>query len=365
MTPIFQGKSILVTGACGTVGSELVKQLLTNADFAPAEVVGIDNNESQLFFIDQQYLQDQRAHFFVTDIRDRDELTRKMEGIDLVFHCAALKHVILCERSPEQAMQTNIQGVQNIISAAQANDVEKVIFTSSDKAVNPTNVMGTSKLMGERLMTAANSNKRGKGPVFASTRFGNVLGSNGSVIPIFHNQIAKGGPVTLTHRDMTRFVMSIEESVRLVIDSGTLARGGEVFITKMPVVRIADLAQAMIEELAPVYGFKAADIEIVEIGTKPGEKLYEELMSPEETRRALELPRYFSVLPAFRGIYHDIQYDYPDLVSQHVTNPYVSADEVALRVDDIRQLLKDYKLLGVPDEATSARYWPGDKEEKN
>lgn len=364
MKSIFEGKSILVTGACGTVGAELVRQLLTVPEYAPAEVVGIDNNESQLFFLDQQYLGDSRARFFVADIRDRDELLRKLAGVDIVFHCAALKHVVLCERTPEQAVLTNIQGLQNVITAAHANGVGKVIFTSSDKAVNPTNVMGTSKLMGERLMTAANSNKRGKGPIFASTRFGNVLGSNGSVIPIFHNQIAKGGPITLTHRDMTRFVMSIEESVRLVIDSAILAKGGEVFITKMPVVRIEDLARAMCTELAPRYGYAPEDIQITEIGTKPGEKLYEELMSPEETRRALELERYFSVLPAFRGIYHDIQYDYPDLVSTTVTNPYVSAEEVPLTVEQIRALLKEYKLLGTPGEPTQTRYWPGDKEEK-
>lgn len=364
MKSIFEGKSILVTGACGTVGSELIHQLLTHPEYAPAEVVGIDNNESQLFLLDQQYLKDDRAHFFVADIRDRDELTRKMAGIDVVFHCAALKHVILCERSPEQAVQTNIRGVQNVIAAAQTNGVEKVIFTSSDKAVNPTNVMGTSKLMGERLLTAANSNKRGKGPIFASTRFGNVLGSNGSVIPIFHNQIAKGGPVTLTHRDMTRFVMSIEESVKLVINSAMLAKGGEVFITKMPVVRIEDLAEAMIEELAPLYGHAPKNCKITETGIKPGEKLYEELMSPEETRRAIELKNYFSLLPAFRGIYHDIQYDYPNLVSTTVTNPYVSAEEQPLTVEQIRTLLREYKLLGTPEEVTQARYWSGDKEEK-
>lgn len=364
MKSIFENKSILVTGVCGTVGTELVRQLLTFPEYAPAEVVGIDNNESQLFFLDQQYLKDDRAHFFVADIRDRDELTRKMAGIDIVFHCAALKHVILCERSPEQAVQTNIQGVQNVIAAAQANSVEKVIFTSSDKAVNPTNVMGASKLMGERLMTAANSNKRGRRPIFASTRFGNVLGSNGSVIPIFHNQIAKGGPITLTHRDMTRFVMSIEESVKLVIDSALLAKGGEVFITKMPVVRIEDLAKAMVEELAPRYGYAPKDIQITEIGTKPGEKLYEELMSSEETRRALELKNYFCVLPAFRGIYHDIQYDYPELVSKDVANSYVSAEEQPCSLEQIRELLKNYKLLGTPEEVISTRYWPSDKEEK-
>lgn len=364
MYSYFGNKSILVTGVCGTVGSELIRQLLQNPSFRPKDVVGIDNNESQLFFEDQKYLDDKRARFFVADIRDRDELTRKMNGVDIVFHCAALKHVVLCERSPEQAVQTNIEGVQNVIAAASANGVEKIIFTSSDKAVNPTNVMGTSKLMGERLMTAANSNKRGKGPIFASTRFGNVLGSNGSVIPIFHNQIAKGGPVTLTHRDMTRFVMSVEDSVRLVIDSALLAKGGEVFITKMPVVKIDDLARAMIEELAPVYGRQPGDIWVTEIGVKPGEKLYEELMSSEETRRALELTNYFVVLPAFRGIYNDIQYDYGTTSSSEVNNPYISADQPAQTVAEIREMLITNNLLTPPGVSMDTRYWPGDKEEK-
>jgi FlaA1/EpsC-like NDP-sugar epimerase len=225
--------------------------------------------------------------------------------------------------------------------------------------------MGTSKLMGERLMTAANSQKRGDGPVFASTRFGNVLGSSGSVIPIFHNQIANGGPVTLTDRQMTRFVMSIEEAVKLVIDSANRARGGEVFVTKMPVVRIEDLAQAMIQELASRYGRKADDIETVEIGVKPGEKLFEELMSHEETGRAVELDHYFSVLPAFRGIYHEISYDYENLVDSRVQNPYVSMHETPLQLDEIRQLLKNYNLLDTPEDKSLSRYWPGDKEEES
>jgi len=360
----FENQRILVTGACGTVGAELLRQLFNSEKYAPAEVVGIDNNESELFFLDQQYLDEPRANFFVADIRDRDELCRRMRGMDIIFHAAALKHVILCERSPEQAVQTNINGVQNVISAAIENDVQTVVFTSSDKAVNPTNVMGTSKLMGERLMTAANSHKRQSGPVFTSTRFGNVLGSNGSVIPIFHNQIAKGGPITLTDENMTRFVMSIEEAVTLVINSALQAKGGEVFITKMPVMRITDIAQAMIEELAPVYGHEPDKIKIEMIGCKPGEKLYEELMSDEETRRAVELSNYFSVIPAFRGIYNDIEYDYEDIINSNVTNPYVSADEPAYSVSEIKDFLKKNKLLGEPSEDTSYRYWPGDKEEK-
>ena len=356
---LFDGKSIFVTGSCGTIGAELVDQLLNNPKYTPKEVIGIDNNESLLFFQDQLFLNDSRASFFVTDIRDKSELDNKMRGVDIVIHTAALKHVILCERSPEQAVQTNIHGVQNVIAAANLNNVEIVIFTSSDKAVNPTNVMGTTKLMGERLMTAANSSKRENGPIFTSTRFGNVLGSNGSVIPIFRNQILNAGPVTLTDKNMTRFVMSVKEAVELVLNSVVEAKGGEVFVTKMPVMRIKDLAIAMIEELCP------EGMEITEIGSKPGEKLYEELMSDEETRRTVELDKFFSVLPAFRGIYSDIEYDYSEIVSETVKDPYVSEQQSSFTVEEVKRFLKSNNLLSDSSNNTQdARYWPGDKEEK-
>ena len=225
-----------------------------------AELIGIDNNESELFFLEQRFSEYNNTSFFLADVRDKDKLSRKMKYMNIVFHTAAFKHVILCERSPFEAVQTNILGVQNVISASIENRLERVIFTSSDKAVNPTSVMGTSKLMGERLITAANSNYREKGTSFASTRFGNVLGSRGSVIPIFREQIRRGGPITLTDFDMTRFIMSIKEAVRLVIESAYLAKGGEVFITKMPVIRISDLAEVMIDELAHHYGHSPQDI---------------------------------------------------------------------------------------------------------
>ena len=205
-------KRILVTGACGTIGRELVRQLLEEHNVA--ELVALDNNESGLFFLEHKYTKHTRASFFLADVRDRDKLCNKMKGIDVVFHTAAFKHIIFCERSPFEAVQTNILGVQNIIYSAIEEKVERVIFTSSDKAVNPTNVMGTSKLMGERLMTAANSNLRGDGPIFTSTRFGNVLGSRGSVIPVFREQIRKGGPVTLTDPGMTRFCVILAGNAR-------------------------------------------------------------------------------------------------------------------------------------------------------
>ncbi|MDH3708434.1 MAG: polysaccharide biosynthesis protein [Cyclobacteriaceae bacterium] len=343
---IFRNKRVLVTGVCGTVGAGLVRQLASDESLGVAEVIGLDNNESALFFLDQQYTADDKIRHYVADIRDRDELNRHMSGIDIVFHAAALKHVILCEHSPGQAVQNNIIGIQNIIACAFDNSVKRVIFTSSDKAVNPTNVMGTSKLMGEKLITAANTYRQAGETVFASTRFGNVLGSSGSVVPVFHKQIASGGPITLTDPGMTRFVMSLEQSVRLVLDTAELAFGGEVFVTKMPVIRIVDLATTMVKMLAPAYGHDPAAININNIGSKPGEKLYEELMSSDETSRAVELPDYFSVLPAFRDEYKKVEYNYADLVSDNIDRPYISSDEPFLSINEIETFMNQHKVLG-------------------
>lgn len=352
------GKRVLITGCCGTVGRELVAHILTQ--YGVKELLCIDNNESATFFMEQEWLAHPHAHFFIGDLRNAKRMLQLMEGVEVVFHAAAFKHVGLCERSPTEAVENNILGVQNIIEAAIANHVERVIFTSSDKAVNPTNVMGTSKLMGERLMTAANSNRRKGGTVFASTRFGNVLGSRGSVIPIFREQIRAGGPVTLTDADMTRFIMSIEQAARLVLDSSALARGGEVFITKMPVIRIKDLAEVMIREIAPRYGHDPASIPITEIGAKPGEKMYEELMSLEETRRAVELTDYFAVLPAFHGLYRETAYDYDDIVPGVVTNPYNSCNEAPMTQEQLTRFLYVNKLLEEPVEGShpAQRHWP-------
>ncbi len=359
MQLFFNNKKILVTGACGTIGRELVRQLLE--DFSISELIGIDNNESELFFLEQAFSKHPEANFFLADIRDKDKVERAAQDMNVIFHTAAFKHVIMCERSPFEAVQTNILGIQNIISAAIHNHVDQVLFTSSDKAVNPTNVMGTSKLMGERLITAANSNARGKGPIFSSTRFGNVLGSRGSVIPIFREQIRNGGPVTLTDTEMTRFIMSIEDAVRLVIDSASLMKGGEVFITKMPVIRIKDLAEVMIEQLASEYGYNPGDIAIEIIGAKAGEKMYEELMNHEETRRSLELQRYYAVLPAFKGLYRSIQYDYPHVFSDGIAAPYHSGNETPLTKAALQKFLTQNNLFHEDPENRKhpqERYWP-------
>ena len=329
----FNGKTVLVTGACGTVGAELVRQLVAGP---AAHVVCIDNNETELFFQVEHYRSSGKVSGHLADIRDREAMKLRMRGVDIVLHAAALKHVGLCEDSPAQAIATNIQGTQNIIDAAQENAVERVIFTSSDKAVNPTNVMGTSKLMGERLMTAAaetsanglerRANK--PGTIFASTRFGNVLGSRGSVGPRVRRQIESGGPITLTHRKMTRFIMTLEEAARLVLDSVWVVKGGEVMVTKMPVARIEDIALVMSEAFAP-----GRDIEITEIGPKPGEKMYEELMNDEEVRRTYEYRDFFVTLSAFADASAP-SYEHLQNASRP-DRPYNSAYEPALSIEEL------------------------------
>ena len=321
----------------------MIRQLLE--EHQVGELVALDNNESELFSLEQRFAVHEHASFFLADVRDRDRLNDKMKGIDWVFHTAAFKHVVQCERSPFEAVQTNIIGVQNIIYAAIESNVERVVFTSSDKAVNPTNVMGTSKLMGERLITAANSNLREKDLFLHRPGLGMYWVPAARSSPFFMTRSVSGGPVTLTDPEMTRFIMSIEEAVQLVIDSGILCRGGEVFVTKMPAIRIKDLAEVMVEKLAPTYGHKAKDIEIQIIGHQPGEKLYEELLNMEETRRSWELGRYFVVLPAFREIYRDIVFEYPDLTSKEVTKAYHSGTETPLSKTQLAAFLEKNKLL--------------------
>ncbi len=321
----FKGRSILITGACGTVGTELVRQVLAAG---ASRIVCVDNNETELFFLQEAYKNGDQVRCFLADVRDREALTQRMQGIEIVLHAAALKHVGLCEDSPAQAIRTNIEGTQNVIDAALTNQVERVIFTSSDKAVNPTNVMGTSKLMGERLMTAASLNNHNSKTIFASTRFGNVLGSRGSVVPLFKRQIEVGGPLTLTDRNMTRFIMTLEEAVELVLRSAFLATGGEVFVTKMPVARIEDIATHMVEVLSG-----ERKIEVTEIGAKPGEKMYEELMNDEEVRRTWETESFFVVLPALAGNYEEL---YPiSLGRQKADRAYHSSEEPAMSLAEL------------------------------
>jgi len=341
MKEFYAGRRILITGAAGTVGKGMAREL---ASYGPLELRLMDNNETGVFFLMEQFRGD-GVNCFLGDVRDRHRVLQLSEGIDIVIHAAAYKHVILSEYSPFDVVQTNIIGVENVVTAANACGVKHVLFTSSDKAVNPTNVMGASKLMGEKLVTAANAVRDRGGAVFASSRFGNVVGSRGSVVPLFKQQILGGGPVTVTDTRMTRFIMTVEDAARLVLRSLAIARGGEVFVTKMPVAKIPDLAEAMIEVLAPRHGLDPAGIRVEVIGAKPGEKLYEELMSEEEVRRALELEDLFVITPAFASIYRSIRYEYEGLVPDRATRPYVSSSENPLSKDELKRYLVENNVL--------------------
>ena len=335
----YADKVVAVTGGTGSVGMSLVRKLL---DLGVSEVRCIDVDESKLFDFEQEMQNEPRLQTFHANIINDFEMRRVLSGVDLVFHAAALKHVPSCERSPFSAVETNILGVQSVIRNALECGVEKVLFTSTDKAVAPTNVMGASKLMGERLFSAANIlslSTHGK-TIFASTRFGNVAGSRGSVIPLFCRQIAKGGPVTLTDKVMTRFMMSMDEAVTLLLESLSFAKGGEIFITKMPALRIVDLAETMVNLIAPVYGHDPENVEIKEIGSRPGEKLMEELCTREESRFSLESDDYICILPPAVFLDEALRKQHYESIGFHSPgNNYNSENADKLTSDEIRDFL--------------------------
>lgn len=279
-----KGKTFLVTGGCGSIGSVLVKNLLS----MNVKVKVLDNNESELALIQRKF-KGLPLEVFLADVRDRESLVDAVSGADVVIHAAALKHVTLGEYNPIEYVKTNVLGTQNLIEVSQKEKVQKFMLISTDKAVEPINVMGATKLLAERLTIAANLAYRGKDTKFSCVRFGNVLYTRGSVLEIFLEQIKRGGPITVTDPNMTRFIMSIKKAAKLVLKALSLAECGEIFIFKMDSVRIMDLAQAFIEVFAPKFGFDSENVEIKIIGRRSGEKLHEKLMTEIEAENAVEI----------------------------------------------------------------------------
>ena len=285
MRDFYKGKNILITGGAGYIGRLLIEKLL---EFGPRVIRILDMNETALFNLRHEFRhREEVLKFLLGDIRSLNRLQYAFRGIDIVFHAAAYKHVLECENNPLDAVETNINGTSNVVQAAIEMNIKKVIFTSSDKAANPSNTMGATKLMAEKLIIAANTYSA-HSCIFACCRFGNVVRASGSVVPLFEEQIAVDKRITITDPGMTRFVISKEKAGELVLLSGFLAQGGEVFVLKMPVININDLADAMIEK----YGKASKEI----IGRKAGEKMYEEVMTEEEMSRAYEGDDMYVVL---------------------------------------------------------------------
>jgi len=322
MKEYFKGKKVLVTGGTGSIGSEIVRQVIR----LEPEVVRIySNDEDAQFRAAQEFGTKGVVRLLFGDVRDLERLKTAMEEIDIVFHAAALKHVPACEFDPFEAVKTNVIGTQNVAKAAMEQNVEKVINISTDKAVNPINVMGATKLLAERLTATANNFKGLKRTIFASVRFGNVLASRGSVIPIFLDQIRKGGPLTITDPKMTRFVMSISQSVALILKSAVQAVGGEIFILNMPALRIGDLADVMIDAYAQKFDFKPDEIKINVIGLRPGEKFHEELMTHMEVGNALKKDGMFVISSGLldRDQQHKDVSDYNSSQAQLLSKPEI------------------------------------------
>lgn len=317
----------------------LVEQI---ARAGAGSVRAFDHGESELFFLYERVRSDLRVSPLVGDIRDLERLRMAMSGAEVVFHAAALKHVELGEYNPFEVVETNLRGLDNVIRSALDANVERVIFTSSDKAVNPTNVMGASKMMGERLVTAANDIRGNRRTLFAAVRFGNVLGSRGSVIPIFAEAAIRGEPLRLTHPDMTRYVMTVPEAGQLVIEAGGMAQGGEVFVAKMRAVRVADLARVVAEELA-----RGRISDIVHTRPRMGEKLYEELIAADEIPRAQETDRILVIMPQRDST---LAAESPRVSSypvpfRAVRHQWHSGHDVCMSVEELRAYLRAEKVL--------------------
>lgn len=279
----WKDKVVLITGGTGSFGQQCVRIL--RDDFVPEKIIVFSRDELKQHQMRSTGFDQPNMRYFIGDVRDRDRLLRAMHGVDVVVHAAALKQVPACEYNPMEAVKTNIMGTSNVVEAALDAGVEKVVVLSTDKAVNPVNLYGATKLAGEKLTVHSNAYAAGSSTRYSCVRYGNVVGSRGSVVPVFLKQ-RDTGKLTITDERMTRFWLSLEQGVRFVIECIAQMRGGEVFVPKIPSMKVLDLAKAI-----------APRADIVQTGIRPGEKLHEVLVSEDEARNTVEHERMYIVKP--------------------------------------------------------------------
>jgi len=324
---MLKDKVLLITGGTGSFGSTVVKRFLEN-----------DIREIRIFSRDEKKQEDMRlrlnnskAKFYIGDVRNYDSISEAMRGADYVFHAAALKQVPSCEFYPMEAVRTNVLGTENVLNAAINQSVKRVVVLSTDKAVYPINAMGISKAMMEKLMAAKARMHADGETILCATRYGNVMASRGSVIPLFINQINAGQPLSITDPNMTRFLMSLEDSVDLVLHSFKYGEQGDLFVQKSPASTIGDLALAIKE----LFG---ANNPINIIGTRHGEKLYESLLSREEMSKAEDMEKYYRVPMDARDLNYN-KYFFEGEPSTSLAEDYTSHNTERLGVDQIKKLL--------------------------
>ncbi len=345
----FEDKIILVTGGTGTIGSEIVNQILK---FNPKAIRILSNSENELWEAKLR-LKDfpDKTRYLLGDIRDYKRIKKAANNVDYIFNTAAIKHVPLCEYNPMEAVKVNIHGLENIIEAAYANSVKKIIHISTDKAINPTTTMGATKMLGERLCVSRELTKGIYKTIISCVRFGNVLGSRGSIIPLIKNQIKREKKVTLTDERMRRFFLSIPQAIELVLKSAISARGGEIFVLKMPVIKIIDLIEVIIEKYSYKIGRDPNSIKINVIGARPGEKIDEELISSVEIGSCYETEDSFIIYPLIQFNFENNEQEMNELningikIIEHNTFNYNTKDIEPLHKEQISELLEKYNLI--------------------
>jgi UDP-N-acetylglucosamine 4,6-dehydratase len=325
---LFGSNRILITGGTGSFGKMIVKELVRRN---VKEIIIFSRDEKKQYDMRFEFYDQPNLKFVIGDVRNKYSLRRVARNVDIIYHAAALKQVPSCEENVFQAVETNIIGAQNIVDIALEANVKKVIAISTDKAVEPVNVMGMSKAIQERIITNANNFRNGKDTIFACVRYGNVLGSRGSVVPVFKWLITQGRPLTLTDERMTRFILTLDEAIKLVMTATEIMVGGEIFIPEIPSHSIKELAEVFVE------GDDVVNKEIRITGIRPGEKIHETLISPTESLRTLKHEDTYIILPQ---IHIDaIEKNYPDYYNKDIFR-YSSENARMLSKQQLRELLR-------------------------